>query len=605
MRSGRRRHPARGRGAVSSTAPSRPLDSIAQLQSLLQASLALTTELSLPGVLQRITHVAREVLQARYAALSVLDESGTGLSQFLTAGVDDATRAAIGPPPTGKGVLGLLISEGRPLRLARLAAHPRSAGFPSSHPPMQSFLGVPILVRGTAYGNLYVTEKQGAPEFSEADEALALTLAAQAGAAIDNALTFEALRRTREELERREQRASQLTGQMQALAQASLALTTELSLERVLQTIAEVARDVLHARYAAVGVINEGGTGLSQFVTAGIDEATKRTIGRLPSGKGVLGLLISERRPIRLGRLSSHSGSAGFPPHHPPMHSFLGVPIMVRDKAYGNLYVTEKQDAVEFSDADENVAMMLASQAGIAIENAHSFEALREAQEELVRKERLATLGQLAGSISHELRNPLGVIKNSVYYLRMVLPGGDLRTQKHLGILEREIGTANRIVTDLLDFARVKSPNRSATDPSGLVGDLLDRTPVPPHVTLARDLPDGLPPIEVDRLQIEHILTNLIANAIQAMPEGGTLRLATEAGAGAVAISVADTGTGIAPDQLAKIFQPLYTTKAKGIGLGLALARDLAGVNGGEIAVESTPGIGSRFVLRFPTHTGD
>ena len=261
--------------------------------------------------------------------------------------------------------------------MARLADHPQSAGFPHGHPPMHSFLGVPIAVRDKAYGNLYVTEKQGADEFSDADENVALMLASQAGIAIENALAFQARESAQAALAR--------------LAQASLALTTELSLERVLQRIADVARDVLQARYAALGVINESGTGLSQFITSGIDDATVQAIGPLPTGKGILGLLISERRPIRMARLADHPQSAGFPPGHPSMRSFLGVPIAVRDKAYGNLYVTEKQGADEFSDADENVALMLASQAGIAIENAHAFQALREAQDELLRKEKPRT----------------------------------------------------------------------------------------------------------------------------------------------------------------------------------------------------------------------
>jgi len=385
---------------------------------------------------------------------------------------------------------------------------------------------------------------------------------------------------------------------MEALVQASLALTTELSLERVLQKIAEVARDVLKARYAAVGVINESGTGLSQFLTAGIDEGVKAAIRALPTGKGVLGLLISERQPIRIARLAAHPRSAGFPANHPPMGSFLGVPIMVRDKAYGNLYVTEKQEAGEFSDMDERLALMLASQAGIAIENAHAFRALSDAQDELVRREKLATLGQLAGSVGHELRNPLGVIKNSVYYLRMILPE-EARARKHLDILEREVRTANRIVTDLLEFARVKSPSLEPVDLSVLVKKLLERTPIPGQVRLVRDLPDGLPPVSVDRLHVEQIVNNLVTNAVQAMPDGGTVTIGTGRDPTGISVTVSDTGFGISPENLTRVFQPLFTTKAKGIGLGLALAKDLAEANQGVISVQSAPGAGSRFVVRF------
>ncbi|MFI5325909.1 MAG: GAF domain-containing protein, partial [Candidatus Rokuibacteriota bacterium] len=515
--------------------------------------MALTTELSLERVLQKIADVARDVLGARYAALGVINESGTGLSQFLTSGIDDATKQAIGPLPTGKGVLGLLITERRPLRVRRLASHAHSAGFPANHPPMGSFLGVPVMVRDKAYGNLYVTEKQEAEEFSETDESIALMLASQAAIAIENALAFQTLRQTQRELEGKERQASHAVAQLQALVQASLALTTELSLERVLQTIAEVARDVLHARYAALGVINESGTGLSQFLTAGVDDATKRAIGPLPTGKGVLGLLITERRPIRMRALAAHPHSTGFPANHPPMGSFLGVPIMVRDKAYGNLYVTEKQDAEEFSEEDERVALMLASQAAIAIENAYAFQALHETQEELVRKEKLATLGQLAGGVGHELRNPLGVIKNSVYYLNMILPP-DEKIQKHLGILDREVANSNRIVTELLDFARVKTPVREAASLVAIVQAALERLPRPESVTVRTELDDTLPTVLVDAHQVGQILLNFLLNAVQAMPDGGHVTVSVGQDDGAVFAVVEDTGVGVPPENLTKIF---------------------------------------------------
>ena len=386
--------------------------------------------------------------------------------------------------------------------------------------------------------------------------------------------------------------------QLQALVQASLAVTTELSLERVLQKIAEVARDVLEARYAALGVINESGTGLSQFVTAGIDEATKARIGPLPTGRGVLGQLITERMPLRIRVLAQHPQSAGFPANHPPMGSFLGVPIMVREKAYGNLYVTEKHGAAEFSEADETVARMLASQAGIAIENAQAFEALQRAQEELVRKERLAALGQLAGGVGHELRNPLGVIKNSVYFLNMVLPA-DEKVRKHFGIIEREIATATRIVGDLLDYARVREPVREPVDLSALVREALDRVTIPPTVRVETALDDGLPRVMADPIQIGQIVNNLLTNAVQAMPDGGLLTVSSGRDGHHLLITVEDTGVGIAPENMTRIFQPLFTTKARGIGLGLALAVNLASAHGGGIAVQSTPGQGSRFSLRL------
>jgi signal transduction histidine kinase len=372
--------------------------------------------------------------------------------------------------------------------------------------------------------------------------------------------------------------------------QASLALTTEVSLERVLQKIAEVAHDILGARSAALGVIDPAGTGLSQFLTAGIDDATRRALGPLPTDTGVLGQLITERRPIRIRSLASHPESAS--------RSFLGVPIMVRDRAYGSLYVTDKQGAEEFTEADENLAVVLASQAAIAIENAYAFQALRVAQEELIRKEKLATLGQLAGVVGHELRNPLGVIKNSVYYLNMILPK-DEKIQKHLGILDREVANSDRIVTELLDFARMKAPARQAASLVAIVRAALDRLPLPEPVEVKLELAESMPSVLVDTHQVGQIVLNFLQNAVQAMPDGGRLTVAAGEDREKVFVAVEDTGVGVPPENLAKIFQPLFTTKAKGIGLGLALARDLAAANGGRITVESTVGQGSRFTVHF------
>jgi signal transduction histidine kinase len=157
------------------------------LQHLLEAIVTVGSELSLPVVLRRIVETATELVDARFGALGVLDESGTSLSEFLTSGIDDAGVDAIGSPPSGHGILGLLIVDPRPIRLPDLAQHPDSFGFPPNHPPMGSFLGVPIRVRGQVFGNLYLTEKAGGAEFTDTDEELAIGLAAAAGVAVENA----------------------------------------------------------------------------------------------------------------------------------------------------------------------------------------------------------------------------------------------------------------------------------------------------------------------------------------------------------------------------------------------------------------------------------
>jgi PAS domain S-box-containing protein len=254
-------------------------------------------------------------------------------------------------------------------------------------------------------------------------------------------------------------------------------------------------------------------------------------------------------------------------------------------------------------DADDGVLVMSAirdiSERKLAQEALEEkTRALQAAQEELVRKERLAVLGQLAGGVSHELRNPLGVIKNAVYYLNLVLPE-DPRVRKYLGIVEREIAAADRIVTGLLDFARVSPSNRAAMDVNAMVREYLGRKPPPDNVGPVVDLADELPLVVGDAGQIELIFGNLMTNAVQAMPDGGTLTVETGAVDGKVRVAVSDTGIGIRVDDFSKIFEPLFTTKAKGIGLGLSVARRLAVDNGATLSVRSSRGNGSCFELRF------
>jgi GAF domain-containing protein len=166
-----------------------------RLRAIVDAGVALASELSLDAVLQKIVESAAELTGARYAALGVIDSSGQSLEKFIVTGVDEETKAAIGDSPRGRGILGALIHDAKPLRLDDLAEDPRSVGFPPNHPPMLTFLGVPILLRGVAYGNLYLTEKAGGAPFTQEDEELTMLLSSQAAVAIENARLYEAATR--------------------------------------------------------------------------------------------------------------------------------------------------------------------------------------------------------------------------------------------------------------------------------------------------------------------------------------------------------------------------------------------------------------------------
>lgn len=227
---------------------------------------------------------------------------------------------------------------------------------------------------------------------------------------------------------------------------------------------------------------------------------------------------------------------------------------------------------------------------------------LHSAQESLVRREKLAILGQLAGGVGHELRNPLGVMTNALYYLGMVLKDATPDVKEYLGILRTQIGLSEKIVGDLLDFARLKPPTRETVTVERIVKEQLERLGPAENVHVKHDFPADLPPVKVDRIQIGQVVLNLLTNALQAMEgKAGTLTLrARHNGNGSVKLDVIDTGVGMTREQLDKMFEPLYTTKARGIGLGLAVSRNLAEANGGGISAASEPGKGSTVSVELP-----
>jgi PAS domain S-box-containing protein len=230
---------------------------------------------------------------------------------------------------------------------------------------------------------------------------------------------------------------------------------------------------------------------------------------------------------------------------------------------------------------------------------------LRDAQEQLIRKEKLAVLGQLAGGVGHELRNPLGAISNAVYFLNMVLEEPDPDVQETLEILQKEVKTSEMIISSLLDFARAKLPTRRKVDVNDVVQEALSRVTVPENVKVVNQLDGRLPIILADSDQLGQVFGNIILNAVQAMPDGGQLVMQSEVPSPEwVAVSFTDTGVGIPEENLGKLFEPLFTTKAKGIGLGMTVTKTLVEGHGGKIEVESEVGVGTTFTVRLPISVG-
>jgi signal transduction histidine kinase len=324
-----------------------------RLRAFVDATVAITGELSLDALLQQLVEAAAALTGAQYAALGVIDSSGSELERFLTTGIDADTHAAIGELPRGRGLLGVLISEAKPLRLHELGKHERSVGFPANHPTMRTFLGVPIHMRGVAYGNLYLTEKAGGEDFSEEDEEIVLLLAGQAAVSIENARLFEA--------------ATAWSTQLESLNEVGNALSSEVELEPLLDLIVRRLRELLNASF--VGVLLPEGSHELRFAAAageGSEELVGKTVERSVSKSG---------RVMERGRSERTDSILDDPEVSHDLTRLVGartglwVPLVARGKVIGVLAAHDRigRDA-RFSDTDLRVAETFAERAALAVD---------------------------------------------------------------------------------------------------------------------------------------------------------------------------------------------------------------------------------------------
>jgi signal transduction histidine kinase len=251
-------------------------------------------------------------------------------------------------------------------------------------------------------------------------------------------------------------------------------------------------------------------------------------------------------------------------------------------------------DGVAHSDTRGSLNTLLDLDLAI-IEDAYQSEYLSRQQ----RSERLAAIGQVAGGIAHELRNPLNVVKTSIYYLLNAKNPAPAKTAEHLGRIERHVVLADGVITALSNFARLPVPNFRPLPIQTCLHEALEINPLPPNVQVVFDCPGSLPHVLADADQLRIVFGNLIRNAREAMPSGGHLAFTGRAVDGDVEVDVADTGNGIPADTLHRIMEPLYSTKARGLGLGLAIARSILDKNKGSLRVVSEPGRGTTFTVRL------
>jgi signal transduction histidine kinase len=393
---------------------------------------------------------------------------------------------------------------------------------------------------------------------------------------------------------------------LERLVLATSTLIRELSLDGVLQRVVQIAAEVIGAHYAAIGVLGPDGRVLESFTTHGITAQERALIGEPPRGHGILGLVIREARPVRLPDLAKHPDSYGFPPHHPPMHSFLGVPIVGRRLVFGNLYLCEKIGAGAFTDEDEHIAVLLAATAAAAVENARLHEESARLLEEVQELQR--TRERFFAMVNHELRNALAAVYG---WAEMLVRKKDPATVPRAAFEVLDSAQqAISLVNDLLDLSRLDEdrlrPVIRAVAPKSMARRALGRvTPAAEArgVSLDLQVAPELPSCETDASRVEQILINLLGNAIHHSPDAGTVRLGVTERDGTIQYTVDDEGPGVPPTEAERVFD-IYVTKAagesRGAGLGLPLSRRLARLLGGELRAVPLEGGGGRFVLQLP-----
>jgi signal transduction histidine kinase len=388
---------------------------------------------------------------------------------------------------------------------------------------------------------------------------------------------------------------------------AGVAISSEHSLGAVLQLVVDSARTVVGARYAALGVLDPTGASLVEFVTSGMTPEMRQRIGSLPRGHGLLGALIRDARPLRTADINTHPLRYGFPPNHPPMHSFLGVPIIGRKRVFGNLYLTDKIDAAEFDIEDEQIAVLLAANAAVAIENASLYE---ESQRLLAQVQSMQRQRDLFfAMMNHELRNALTGVYGWAEMLVRGKPPAEVpqaarevyeaaeRTiellNNFLDLTRLDAGKVRPVIRDVEAATSIDRASASVMLAARAKGVVIDRGGEL-HVTL-----------HTDSVRLEQILVNLLSNAVRHSAVNVPVVVDVGIVGNTVEFRVTDRGTGVAPDLVERIFEPFERFdphSGLGTGLGLPVSRRLAEVLGGTLRVERSDPSGSVFLLALPHH---
>jgi signal transduction histidine kinase len=546
---------------------SQPPDQLDRLRVLVDAGIALSSELSLDALLQRIVETAAQLTGARYAALGVVDRSGQMLERFLTTGIDAETHAAIGELPRGRGLLGLVIREAKPVRLHEIAEDPHSVGFPRHHPPMHTFLGVPILTRGAVYGNLYLTEKEGGGDFTDEDVDLTQLLAAQAAVSIENARLYES--------------STRWLRQLESLHEIGNALATQLELEPLLGIVAARLRELVDARIVVVA-LPDTETSLRVAASAGDDE--QAFVGlRLPLDGSKVGKVLERARSERVDSVVDDPEVDQQAARRLGVTTALYVPLIVNGVAIGVVVAHDKLGGdPRFADEDVRLAESLAARAAIAVDlservSRDSVRRVVEAQE--LERKRLA----------RELHDETGQALTSILLgLKSVEQATASEEDRARLAALREL-----VVTTLQDVRRLAVELRpAALDDFGLA-PALERLAETHRANGSIELDvevqlgeDERLPAEVETTMyriVQEALTNVAKHA-----DATRISILVARKNEKVVVVIEDDGTGFDSGQVREE------------ALGLAGIRERVALHGGRLRIETAPGKGTTVAAEVP-----
>ncbi|MBX5473974.1 MAG: GAF domain-containing sensor histidine kinase [Thermoleophilia bacterium] len=533
-------------------------------RALVEAGIALTSELSLDAVLQKLVETAAALTDARYAALGVLDPSGHRLERFITTGVDEETRRTIGELPHGRGILGVLIREAKPLRLHDLTDDPRSVGFPPGHPPMRTFLGVPLSLRGVAYGNLYLTEKEGGLDFTEEDEDTVVMLAAQAAVAIENARLYES--------------ATRWSAQLEYLNEVTSPLVTEFDLAKLLQIVVSRVRELIGAR--AVTLALPHGDGARIEAMAG--EHSEAHIGMLLPARSKTMRVLARKRSERVDSVLDDPEIDQEAARRLELNTALYVPLVLREQAIGVIGVHDKLGPdPRFTDDDLRIAEIFAARAAVAVDL--SQRVARDALQRVVTAQELERR-RLARELHDETGQALTSILLGLRRIEEARSAEEMRNAvaEVRDLVRSTLQDVRQLAVELRpktldDFGLVPAVER-------LVQSLGEQTGL--SIQFEAAVPEGRLPAEVETALyriVQEALTNVVKHA-RATAVSVVLTRKDDS----VSVVVEDDGVGFEPE------------RTRDGGLGLVGMRERVGLLGGRLRIESSPGAGSTLVVEVP-----